>query len=1010
MHSSFEEEQLLMEKNISDSELLIANLQKKKSRLLEQNSSIQHQLGQVSGLRDQIFRAKTERDNALRKIAKDYKITKAESMFPSAGSFMSDDQVTAVLQIVEDSGEKVSQKFSQLKSEILEENEALKANHAKLCQDLALEQAALEALQAQEKAFVSSEKELMSKLQETADSEKLLSALESSRTGLLTEVASLRDQLGLPSDLDISGCIRNVEERILQAETSYRQKIEEQRSLYQEQARRARLTAAQDQSRALLLAYETARDDLQATFACSVGLSPQKFLELSVNAAQDESAKSEHLRKQLASSIEALSALEGEKKLLVRNINKLKAEKDMHSLSLQREEIRAQLSQTPDLSIRVQELADDIHRVDGEKAILDAETKLFGKFVVHAEAEHCCPLCEQVLPDVDIFVTSIQNRLTQIPEKLNQLDVTTQERSHLLRILQSVLPDWSTVTRLQDDIPELENQLVDLELNLNLLGENRALASSAWEASLVSVTRATNIREAASKLCDLYVNYQTAAAAADELELQLGPGVTVDSQHLAEVIEASEVLKSSLTSCLSKFRQFQSRLSELESAAVSVASKDQNVFLTQNRLQDVRNELAKLRGTLMERGAILRESHLRSESSSHEMSSKLRLNQERLEKNQARIDAFRQDISALRVSIHTNSHLLAVGDLSAEKNLLHQQQSVRAELEAAEIELTSASARRERLSRDLANRDLVKRNLEENMQYRVLQHELKQQERQLVRKQEVAGAPSRGDYKNQLDDLQKKIEIASAQIHQLVGARKTYDESIRARQRDLADVKHKDVDEEYRRMIVKLRTLEGLCKDLDAYYRALDKALMKYHTSKMDEINKNITDLWESTYKGGDIDSIQIKAEVEEPNDPLKSKRRQYKYRVVMVKGPTELDMRGRCSAGQKVLASLIIRLALAESFCINCGILALDEPTTNLDRDNVDSLALALGSIIEARKAGNFQLVVITHDEDFVRALGRGQHTDFYWRVRKGTLQLTSESLRDLIPLFDRPTGPLLR
>ena len=59
---------------------------------------------------------------------------------------------------------------------------------------------------------------------------------------------------------------------------------------------------------------------------------------------------------------------------------------------------------------------------------------------------------------------------------------------------------------------------------------------------------------------------------------------------------------------------------------------------------------------------------------------------------------------------------------------------------------------------------------------------------------------------------------------------------------------------------------------------------------------------------------------------------RSYNYRVVMHSGGAELDMRGRCSAGQKVLACLIIRLALAETFCLNCGILALDEPTTNLD------------------------------------------------------------------------------
>jgi hypothetical protein len=40
-----------------------------------------------------------------------------------------------------------------------------------------------------------------------------------------------------------------------------------------------------------------------------------------------------------------------------------------------------------------------------------------------------------------------------------------------------------------------------------------------------------------------------------------------------------------------------------------------------------------------------------------------------------------------------------------------------------------------------------------------------------------------------------------------------------------------------------------------------------------------------------------------------------------MVKQDAEMDMRGRCSAGQRVLASIIIRLALAECFGINCGV-----------------------------------------------------------------------------------------
>lgn len=114
---------------------------------------------------------------------------------------------------------------------------------------------------------------------------------------------------------------------------------------------------------------------------------------------------------------------------------------------------------------------------------------------------------------------------------------------------------------------------------------------------------------------------------------------------------------------------------------------------------------------------------------------------------------------------------------------------------------------------------------------------------------------------------------------------------------------------------------------------------MKFHSIKMAEINKIIKELWRATYRSNDIDTIEIKSEEGGQNE----KRKTYNYRIVMVKGETELDMRGRCSAGQKVLACLLIRLALAETFCLNCGILALDEPTTNLDRNNVESFANAL-------------------------------------------------------------------
>lgn len=49
-----------------------------------------------------------------------------------------------------------------------------------------------------------------------------------------------------------------------------------------------------------------------------------------------------------------------------------------------------------------------------------------------------------------------------------------------------------------------------------------------------------------------------------------------------------------------------------------------------------------------------------------------------------------------------------------------------------------------------------------------------------------------------------------------------------------------------------------------------------------------------------DIQYIEIRSDVDNSSS-AGVKRRVYNYRVVMVKGDTALDMRGRCSAGQKV-------------------------------------------------------------------------------------------------------------
>jgi DNA repair protein RAD50 len=67
--------------------------------------------------------------------------------------------------------------------------------------------------------------------------------------------------------------------------------------------------------------------------------------------------------------------------------------------------------------------------------------------------------------------------------------------------------------------------------------------------------------------------------------------------------------------------------------------------------------------------------------------------------------------------------------------------------------------------------------------------------------------------------------------------------------------------------------------------------------------------------------------------------------------------------------------------------VLALDEPTSNLDERNIKGFTEALGRIVnERKKARNsgFQLIVISHDNEFIDDLARLTEVPDYFRVKK--------------------------
>lgn len=224
------------------------------------------------------------------------------------------------------------------------------------------------------------------------------------------------------------------------------------------------------------------------------------------------------------------------------------------------------------------------------------------------------------------------------------------------------------------------------------------------------------------------------------------------------------------------------------------------------------------------------------------------------------------------------------------------------------------------------------------------------------------------------DEVTSKRSECTGQINEL--------RSQVARQKsELAHPQYRNAIKNYRELHYDYVVTQKCASDLVKYRMALEWALLQYHSEKMESINREIKRLWHTIYRGNDIDYIKICTD--EMKVQNSDKRRNYEYRVVQIKNNCELDMRGRCSAGQRVLACLIIRIVLAETFSTNCGVLALDEPTTNLDKANILSLCEALKELVAERSAQrSFMLIVITHDSNFINMLSS---SDNHYKITRG-------------------------
>ncbi len=151
---------------------------------------------------------------------------------------------------------------------------------------------------------------------------------------------------------------------------------------------------------------------------------------------------------------------------------------------------------------------------------------------------------------------------------------------------------------------------------------------------------------------------------------------------------------------------------------------------------------------------------------------------------------------------------------------------------------------------DFSQQEIVKRELDDNKRLREKKVDYEKKISILNDLNQKLNGLNPSELKKQINfceiekkDFQKQLNDASASLSMLSGTIKTLDI-------ELDTDEYKNAEIKYSTCIKDLHVLEFSLHDIDKYSKALDKAIMNYHSMKMNEINKSIKHIWKQVYRG----------------------------------------------------------------------------------------------------------------------------------------------------------------
>ncbi|CAB01581.1 DNA repair protein rad-50 [Caenorhabditis elegans] len=652
-----------------------------------------------------------------------------------------------------------------------------------------------------------------------------------------------------------------------------------------------------------------------------------------------------------------------------------------------------------EVSEKLENLRKRLKKARKDLAPLSAKSNLYDSYIEESKSSGCCPLCDRdfkTKKEINEFSKKLENMTLSFPTEQEELEklVSKLEKEEIIIVkaegqaneLQRIVKELKEVReknrKLSTEMAEEKSNLSKNEKQLETVNAKLKLAEDL-QTDVGVIQQLYEQTEENEKRYEQLVSESDSSDGLSYTELR--KKVEDKDEEYRKIVQEGEELQK----CSEERNKLQSKLNELGTHRVSLGEAAAQAGAFAEQLETKIKEIQEcITAISQKRNEDLPDAQFKKDDLTRNVSSK----EEEKKKAEMEVQMMKKELD--QKIFHRKSLFKKVqeGGL-CERQLMDKENNI-ATLNAS---LEENQQRQKRFEEDLRSFDSSHQResiLKDQLTRMIIENKIKELKRTLATFDGQINEDRITEQKQAYNKLQNELRLIGNEEVKIYTQMQEYEKQKKIAEAKLSTKECQNAESNYRDAIIELAITKESISDLTKYRNCLDASLIQFHSEKMGRVNGIIDDLWRKVYNSTDITTIRIRSDA---TSETSSKKVAYEYNVMMVhETGTEVEMRGRCSAGQKMLASLLIRIALAEVFGGSCSMIALDEPTTNLDESKVEGMAIVLADIIAERRGfdengklrgRDMQMVVITHDErlvnritiscrpEYIYCLGKDEH-----------------------------------